>query len=243
MPTGGGKSLCYQIPSLLLEGTTLVISPLISLMKDQVDTLNAAGIPATYINSSLTHTEVQQRLEEVALGEYKLLYVAPERLESPQFLEQLQMLPIPLVAVDEAHCISQWGHDFRPSYLRINELISKLSNAPIVMGLTATATPQVREDICRALHINEEYTVMTGFERENLSFAVVKGQDRISYIDQYIRKNDQEAGIIYAATRKDVEELHARLQKSGVNVSKYHAGMNANSRDEEQNRFCKMMCR
>ncbi|MDE8674131.1 MULTISPECIES: DNA helicase RecQ [Priestia] len=237
MPTGGGKSLCYQIPSLLLEGTTLVISPLISLMKDQVDTLNAAGIPATYINSSLTHTEVQQRLEEVALGEYKLLYVAPERLESPQFLEQLQMLPIPLVAVDEAHCISQWGHDFRPSYLRINELISKLSNAPIVMGLTATATPQVREDICRALHINEEYTVMTGFERENLSFAVVKGQDRISYIDQYIRKNDQEAGIIYAATRKDVEELHARLQKSGVNVSKYHAGMNANSRDEEQNRF------
>ena len=237
MPTGGGKSLCYQIPSLLLEGTTLVISPLISLMKDQVDTLNAAGIPATYINSSLTHTEVQQRLEEVALGEYKLLYVAPERLESPQFLEQLQMLPIPLVAVDEAHCISQWGHDFRPSYLRINELISKLSNAPIVMGLTATATPQVREDICRALHINEEYTVMTGFERENLSFAVVKGQDRISYIEQYIRKNDQEAGIIYAATRKDVEELHARLQKSGVNVSKYHAGMNGNSRDEEQNRF------
>ncbi|TYR80710.1 DNA helicase RecQ [Priestia megaterium] len=237
MPTGGGKSLCYQIPALLLEGTTLVISPLISLMKDQVDALNAVGIPATYINSALTQTEVQERLEEVSLGAYKLLYVAPERLESPFFLEQLQSLPIPLVAVDEAHCISQWGHDFRPSYLRISQLIQQLSTNPIVVGLTATATPQVREDICQALNINEAHTVMTGFERKNLSFSVIKGQDRLAYIDSYVQKNEREAGIIYAATRQEVDQLHARLEKLGLRVSKYHAGMSAQSRDREQNRF------
>lgn len=237
MPTGGGKSICYQIPSLLLEGTTIVISPLISLMKDQVDALNEVGISATYINSSLTASEVEERLEEVSLGVYKLLYIAPERMESPFFFEQLKSLPIPLIAVDEAHCISQWGHDFRPSYLRISNLICELPSKPIVVGLTATATPQVREDICTALQIQEQNTVMTGFERSNLSFNVVKGQDRLAYIDEYVKKNKQEAGIIYAATRQEVDSLHEHLQSLGVQVGKYHAGMSPSSREHEQNRF------
>ncbi|MBM7703677.1 DNA helicase RecQ [Metabacillus iocasae] len=237
MPTGGGKSLCYQIPALILPGTTLVISPLISLMKDQVDALNQVGISATFINSSLTATEVNERLNEVKMGEYQLLYVAPERLESPAFLEQLRFLPIPLVAIDEAHCISQWGHDFRPSYLRIHQMIAQLEDQPTVVALTATATPQVREDICHSLNIDEEHTVITGFERKNLSFSVVKGEDRLSYIDRYVKQNEQESGIIYAATRKEVDHLYEHLQQNGVNVGRYHAGMNDQSRALEQERF------
>ncbi len=237
MPTGGGKSICYQIPALLLPGTTVVISPLISLMKDQVDGLLQAGIPAAYINSSLTLTEVNERIREAAQGKYKLLYIAPERLESYEFTEELKGMEIPLVAVDEAHCISQWGHDFRPSYRHIQRFTESILSRPIVLALTATATPIVREDICRSLHILEQNTVMTGFARENLSFSVIKGQDRLQFLKEYLKKNEKEAGIIYAATRKTVDQLYERLRKENINAARYHAGMNDEERSREQERF------
>lgn len=237
MPTGGGKSLCYQIPALVFEGTTLVISPLISLMKDQVDTLLQNGISATYINSSISTTEANQRLQLAKQGHYKLLYVAPERLDSVDFIDQLLDMNIPLIAIDEAHCISQWGHDFRPSYLHINRILDYFHTKPIVLALTATATPQVREDICRSLAIDEANTIMTTFERENLSFSVVKGQDRDAYLSQYIRQNEKESGIIYAATRKVVDQLYEKLNKEGTTVAKYHAGMSDHDRNEQQERF------
>ncbi|MGN5651979.1 DNA helicase RecQ [Bacillus sp. Brlt_9] len=237
MPTGGGKSICYQIPALVFEGTTLVISPLISLMKDQVDTLVQNGISATYINSSISITEANQRIQLAKQGHYKLLYVAPERLDSMEFVDQLIDMKIPMIAIDEAHCISQWGHDFRPSYLHIHRILDYLPEKPLVLALTATATPQVREDICNTLGINQENTIMTTFERENLSFSVIKGQDRNAYLADYIRQNQKESGIIYAATRKVVDQLYEDLMKAGVSVSKYHAGMSDNDRNEQQELF------
>ena len=237
MPTGGGKSICYQIPALVFEGTTLVISPLISLMKDQVDTLVQNGISATYINSSISIAEANQRIQLAKQGHYKLLYVAPERLDSMEFVDQLIDMKIPMIAIDEAHCISQWGHDFRPSYLHIHRILDYLPEKPLVLALTATATPQVREDICRALEIDPANTVMTTFERENLSFSVIKGQDRNAYLADYIRQNKKESGIIYAATRKVVDQLYEDLNKAGVSVARYHAGMNDHDRNEQQERF------
>jgi ATP-dependent DNA helicase RecQ len=237
MPTGGGKSICYQIPALVFEGTTLVISPLISLMKDQVDTLVQNGISATYINSSISITEANQRIQLAKQGHYKLLYVAPERLDSMEFVDQLIDMKIPMIAIDEAHCISQWGHDFRPSYLHIHRILDYLPEKPLVLALTATATPQVREDICNTLEINQENTIMTTFERENLSFSVIKGQDRNAYLADYIRQNQKESGIIYAATRKVVDQLYEDLGKAGVSVSKYHAGMSDHDRNEQQELF------
>ncbi|PHA35976.1 DNA helicase RecQ [Bacillus wiedmannii] len=237
MPTGGGKSICYQIPALVFEGTTLVISPLISLMKDQVDTLVQNGISATYINSSISITEANQRIQLAKQGHYKLLYVAPERLDSMEFVDQLIDMKIPMIAIDEAHCISQWGHDFRPSYLHIHRILDYLPEKPLVLALTATATPQVREDICNTLGINQENTIMTTFERENLSFSVIKGQDRNAYLADYIRQNQKESGIIYAATRKVVDQLYEDLMKAGVSVSKYHAGMSDTDRNEQQELF------
>lgn len=237
MPTGGGKSICYQIPALVFEGTTLVISPLISLMKDQVDTLVQNGISATYINSSISITEANQRIQLAKQGHYKLLYVAPERLDSMEFVDQLIDMKIPMIAIDEAHCISQWGHDFRPSYLHIHRILDYLPEKPLVLALTATATPQVRDDICNTLEINQENTIMTTFERENLSFSVIKGQDRNAYLADYIRQNQKESGIIYAATRKVVDQLYEDLMKAGVSVSKYHAGMNDHDRNEQQELF------
>ncbi|MED3126221.1 DNA helicase RecQ [Bacillus wiedmannii] len=237
MPTGGGKSICYQIPALVFEGTTLVISPLISLMKDQVDTLVQNGISATYINSSISIAEANQRIQLAKQGHYKLLYVAPERLDSMEFVDQLIDMKIPMIAIDEAHCISQWGHDFRPSYLHIHRILDYLPEKPLVLALTATATPQVREDICNTLGINQENTIMTTFERENLSFSVIKGQDRHAYLADYIRQNQKESGIIYAATRKVVNQLYEDLMKAGVSVSKYHAGMSDNDRNEQQELF------
>ncbi|PDZ52844.1 DNA helicase RecQ [Bacillus sp. AFS094611] len=237
MPTGGGKSICYQIPALVFEGTTLVISPLISLMKDQVDTLVQNGISATYINSSISTAEANQRIQLAKQGHYKLLYVAPERLDSMEFVDQLIDMKIPMIAIDEAHCISQWGHDFRPSYLHIHRILDYLPEKPLVLALTATATPQVREDICNTLGINQENTIMTTFERENLSFSVIKGQDRHAYLADYIRQNQKESGIIYAATRKVVNQLYEDLMKAGVSVSKYHAGMSDNDRNEQQELF------
>ncbi|MED0970471.1 DNA helicase RecQ [Bacillus paramycoides] len=237
MPTGGGKSICYQIPALVFEGTTLVISPLISLMKDQVDTLIQNGISATYINSSISITEANQRIQLAKQGHYKLLYVAPERLDSMEFVDQLMDMKIPMIAIDEAHCISQWGHDFRPSYLHIHRILDYLPEKPLVLALTATATPQVRDDICSTLEINQENTIMTTFERENLSFSVIKGQDRNAYLADYIRQNQKESGIIYAATRKVVDQLYEDLGKAGVSVSKYHAGMSDHDRNEQQELF------
>ncbi|PGM14705.1 DNA helicase RecQ [Bacillus cereus] len=237
MPTGGGKSICYQIPALVFEGTTLVISPLISLMKDQVDTLVQNGISATYINSSISIAEANQRIQLAKQGHYKLLYVAPERLDSMEFVDQLIDIKIPMIAIDEAHCISQWGHDFRPSYLHIHRILDYLPEKPLVLALTATATPQVRDDICNTLEINQENTIMTTFERENLSFSVIKGQDRNAYLADYIRQNQKESGIIYAATRKVVDQLNEDLMKAGVSVSKYHAGMSDSDRNEQQELF------
>lgn len=239
MPTGGGKSICYQIPALVLEGTTIVVSPLISLMKDQVDTLIEAGIHAAYINSSLSHEEVQDVLYDVQRGAVKLLYIAPERLDSPTFLNELREISVPLIAVDEAHCISQWGHDFRPSYRLISRMTELFPNTPTVLALTATATPQVREDICRILQIDETHTVMTGFERSNLTFSVVRGQDREKFVKDYVTQNEHESGIIYAATRKTVNHIYEMLQRKGVRVAKYHGGMFDEDRTYEQERFLK----
>lgn len=237
MPTGGGKSICFQVPALVMEGTVLVISPLISLMKDQVDALHEAGIAAAYINSSLSSEEYRDTMDRAEQGEYRLLYVAPERLDSPSFTNRLRKIYVPMIAIDEAHCISQWGHDFRPSYRNISRIITAFDEQPVVLALTATATPDVREDICRQLDITPANTVMTGFERANLTFSVIKGQDREKYVKEYVRKNDGEAGIIYAATRKAVDAVHETLRKSGVAVAKYHAGLSDVERQSEQDRF------
>lgn len=237
MPTGGGKSVCYQIPSLMLRGITLVISPLISLMKDQVDALEKLGIPSTYINSSISDEEMRERLSGVYHGKFKLIYIAPERLESPSFLRLLRQVHISLIAVDEAHCISQWGHDFRPSYLKIQKLIAGIRPKPVVLALTATATLQVREDIRQLLHIREKHVVVTGFARENLHFHVVKGQDRDLFLMDYLKKNSGQAGIIYAATRKEVERLQRQLAGKGIKAGKYHAGMSETARSQYQEQF------
>lgn len=237
MPTGGGKSICYQVPALIMEGTVLVVSPLISLMKDQVDALHQVGIPAAYINSTLSSEEYFGTLENAQAGMYRLLYVAPERFESPSFIQQLSKMEIPMIAIDEAHCISQWGHDFRPSYRMMSKVIGAFEKKPIVLALTATATPAVRDDICEQLRIDPEHTVMTGFERSNLTFSVIKGQDREKYVKDYVKKNEGEAGIIYAATRKAVDQLYTVLKKSGTPVAKYHAGLSDLERQSEQDRF------
>ncbi|MFT8743239.1 MAG: RecQ family ATP-dependent DNA helicase, partial [Lentilactobacillus hilgardii] len=221
MPTGGGKSLCYQIPALLLKGVTLVVSPLIALMKDQVDALNETGIPATFVNSTLSFEEIDERFEQVREGAVKLLYVSPERLDSGAF-SQLASLPIDLVAVDEAHCISQWGHDFRPSYLALTDRLHELPTRPTIVALTATATPRVAEDIKARLDLVDE--VKTGFERDNLSFKVVKDQDSDRYLLDYLKLNSDQSGIIYASTRKEVERLTKLLRKRHFSVTMYHGG-------------------
>ena len=237
MPTGGGKSICFQIPALVLPGVTLVVSPLISLMKDQIDTLLNMGIPATFINSSITGSEVGKRLRMAAKGEYKLIYIAPERLELDSFRQLLMSLPISMVAIDEAHCISQWGHDFRPSYRRIAELLAELPQRPRVAAFTATATPEVTRDILEYLQIPAANVVMTGFDRGNLKFSVAKGENKHDYLQQFIRERQDQAGIIYAATRKEVDALYELLHKKGVDVGKYHAGLTDKERKEAQERF------
>ena len=235
MPTGGGKSLCYQIPALMLPGLTLVVSPLISLMKDQVDALNENGIPATFINSTLTQGEVQERFNQAARGEVKLLYVSPERLDSDYFLADLAELTIDLIAVDEAHCISQWGHDFRPSYLRLTDTIQSMRQRPTIVALTATATSQVAADIMQRLNIQHE--VKTGFSRQNIAFQVVKNQNSDRYLIDYLKVNKQKSGIIYASTRKEVERLTKLIEKAKLGVTMYHGGLNEMVRRQNQEDF------
>jgi len=237
MPTGGGKSACYQIPALLFPGLTLVFSPLISLMKDQVDSLVSLGIPGTFINSSLSYEEVEERIRQAKRGKFKLLYVAPERLESTRFLASVGALPVSLLAVDEAHCVSQWGHDFRPSYLAIGQFIQELPHRPPVAAFTATATPEVRQDIAKMLGLNNPRLVVTGFNRENLFFSVIRGENKRDFLLEYLAGRKEEAGIIYAATRKEVDNLCEFLCKKGYSAGKYHAGLSEEERTGSQDKF------
>ena len=236
MPTGGGKSICYQLPALVLEGLTVVISPLISLMKDQVDALNDMGIPASYINSTLNYQEIQFRLGQAARGEVKLLYVAPERLETSDFVELLRHVQVSLIAIDEAHCISQWGHDFRPSYINLAQTIRSFSPRPRIVALTATATPEVATDICQLLSIPEENQVVTGFSRDNLAFQVIKDQ-KDTYLLEFLKMNQGQSGIIYASTRKEVERIHRLLVHNKLKAGMYHGGMSEQVRSKNQEDF------
>lgn len=237
MPTGAGKSICFQIPALLMEGITIVISPLISLMKDQVDYLREIGIEAAYINSSLGNLELQETLFYARSGKYKLIYIAPERLESESFCNLLQELNIPLIAVDEAHCVSQWGHDFRPSYRRISSFINKLSKRPVVAAFTATATDVVREDMLELLDLSNPKVFITGFDRKNLRFTVIKGEDKNNFLKEYIANNKDKIGIIYTSTRKEAENLYSKLHEKGYKVGVYHAGLSENQRNQVQEDF------
>jgi len=232
MPTGAGKSLCFQVPALLMDGITLVISPLISLMRDQVDALIQTGIPAAFINSSLSSTQTYKALSNAKRGAYKIIYVAPERLEAPSFIDFANNADIAMVAVDEAHCVSHWGQDFRPSYLQISEFINNLPKRPILSAFTATATDSVRDDIIKLLKLNEPFICSTGFNRENLFFEVRQPKDKFAELVKYLRNNNKKSGIIYCATRKTVDELAHKLK-----VARYHAGMDQAERDKSQQDF------
>src|SRR3982751_4182684 len=240
LPTGGGKSVCYQVPALLLPGLTVVVSPLISLMKDQVDALTARGIPATFLNSTLTSAEVSQRMNRVVSGEIKMLYVAPERFDFGSAAERLKDVGVSLLAIDEAHCISEWGHDFRPSYLRVAQVREKLGWPPAV-ALTATATPHVRQDIARQLRLENPETIITGFDRTNLRYHVVptrsdaeKDQALIDILEKH-----EGVAIVYAATRRNVEKVTATLERAGITAAAYHAGLDDAHRHDGQEAFMK----
>lgn len=237
MPTGAGKSICYQIPALILPGITLVISPLISLMQDQVKALNDAGIHAAFINSSLTENQISKALYLAASGRYKIIYVAPERLENYEFLEFARNVEISMVTVDEAHCISQWGQDFRPSYLKIVEFIKNLPKRPIISAFTATATEEVKNDILCTLSLADPEVVITGFDRKNLYYSVENIRRKDEFIMEYIEKHPTESGIIYCATRKNVDNLFELLFKRGVPVTRYHAGLTNETRKKNQDDF------
>ena len=237
MPTGAGKSICYQVPAMVMPGITIVISPLIALMQDQVKALNQAGIHAGYINSSLKDAQISMVYAKAAEGAYKILYVAPERLESREFADFTERISISMVTVDEAHCISQWGQDFRPSYLKIVDFIGRLRERPVVSAFTATATEEVKTDISCVLKLQDPEIVVTGFDRENLYFDVEATKKKDSYVLEYIKKHPDDSGIIYCATRKNVDTLYELLSDTGAAVSRYHAGMSNEDRKENQDDF------
>ncbi len=237
MPTGAGKSICFQVPALMMGGITLVISPLISLMKDQVGALNQAGIHAAYFNSSLTAAQYRKALEFAGQGRYPIIYVAPERLTAPEFLAFALKAPIHMVAVDEAHCVSQWGQDFRPSYLKIADFIERLPKRPVVSAFTATATRQVREDMIEILRLKDPAVMTTGFDRSNLYFAVQSPKDKYAAAVDYLKRHQGESGIVYCLTRKGVEEVSGRLIRDGFCVTRYHAGLSDEERRRNQDDF------
>lgn len=237
MPTGAGKSICFQVPAMIFEGITLVISPLISLMKDQVNALTQVGIKAAYLNSSLTAIQFRKVLDHAKNGEYKLIYVAPERLLTEEFLEFAQNSNISMFTIDEAHCISQWGQDFRPSYLKIIDFLDQLPKRPVVSAFTATATAQVREDIVSTLKLPNPEILVTGFDRKNLSFEVKKPNDKFQTLCGFLRQKQDDTGIIYCTTRKTVEEVCDRLSSQGYLVTRYHAGLSDQERKENQDDF------
>ncbi|MDU6572485.1 MAG: DNA helicase RecQ [Veillonella sp.] len=237
MPTGAGKSICFQIPALCKSGLTVVFSPLISLMKDQVDGLVDQNIPAALINSTLTQTEFNKTMYDVRSGNIKLLYIAPERLGSNFFCNVLRSMPISQVIVDEAHCISQWGHDFRPSYRLIGDWLASLPKRPVVGAFTATATKAVENDIKTLLGLNHANVYVTGFDRPNLSFSVVRTPKRMDYVVDYVRRHSHENGIIYCSTRKDVERVYDNLTRAGIQTGYYHAGLSDEMRKDMQNKY------
>ncbi len=237
MPTGSGKSMCFQVPALMLSGITLVISPLISLMKDQVASLNQAGIHAAYLNSSLTYAQYRKALEYAKQGRYPIIYVAPERLVTEEFLDFALQVEISMVAVDEAHCVSQWGQDFRPSYLKIMEFIEKLPKRPIVSAFTATATREVREDVIAILGLQEPLVVTTGYDRPNLYLGVQSPKDKYATMRNFIECHSGQFGIVYCATRKLVEEICERLEWDGFSTTRYHAGLSDMERRSNQDDF------
>ena len=237
LPTGAGKSICFQLPSLLLRGVTLVVSPLISLMKDQAEALTARGIPAAYLDSSMTGSEYGRVLHAALSKQCKFLYVAPERLLNPQFLRFAKAAYITMVAVDEAHCVSQWGHSFRRDYYNIPQFMSELSPRPLIAAFTATATPQVREDICQRLEMRGAKIVVSGFDRPNLHFAVERTQDKDRSLLDFLAKHEHQCGVIYCSTRQRVEQVTQLLARQGYKALRYHAGLTPEERRENQNQF------
>ena len=237
MPTGAGKSICYQLPALMMSGITIVVSPLISLMIDQVKALNEAGVHAAYINSALTETQVTKALYNAMMGRYKIVYVAPERLETNRFLEFAMNSDISMITIDEAHCISQWGQDFRPSYLKIVNLIKRFPKRPVVSAFTATATMQVKEDIMCILGLNNPKVMVTGFDRKNLYFEVRKSKHKDADILDYVQSHSNDSGIIYCATRKNVDNVYIMLLNSGISATRYHAGLSNEVRKKNQEDF------
>ncbi|WP_334159889.1 DNA helicase RecQ, partial [Muricomes intestini] len=237
MPTGAGKSICYQVPALLFEGISIIVSPLISLMKDQVTALNQLGIHAAFINSSLTEVQYKKAMANAREGRYKIIYVAPERLMTESFLSLVNSVDISMVTVDEAHCISQWGQDFRPSYLKIVDFINMLSKRPVITAYTATATKAVKDDIVCILGLNDPLEAVTGYDRRNLYFAVKKPKNKLAELLSYLQKNVDKSGIIYCNTRKNVEEVYEVLLKEGYQTAKYHAGLSDAARKQNQDDF------
>ncbi len=237
MPTGAGKSVCFQIPALLFPYGTVIISPLISLMKDQVEALSAQGIPASYVNSTVPFAESIERLRDLYRGKLKLLYMAPEKLEPSYFTDCLAQVPLSMVVIDEAHCVSQWGHDFRPSYRKIKTFVDSLPEKPVVTAFTATATTLVEEDMKRSLGLKEAVIFRTGLDRPNLSFRVISGVNRKDFIGKYVKNHKKESGIIYCATRKAVDEIHSWLEENRISAGRYHAGMDDEERRRAQEDF------
>ncbi|MBQ9117347.1 MAG: RecQ family ATP-dependent DNA helicase, partial [Clostridia bacterium] len=237
MPTGAGKSVCYQVPALAFSGITLVISPLISLMKDQVNALTQNGIRAAYLNSSLTFSQYARVIDNIRRGTYKIIYVAPERLEVPDFIDACRYIKVDLLAVDEAHCISQWGQDFRPGYLRIADFVDSLGYRPVIAAFTATATAEVKDDIEYSLKLVDPFRITTGFDRPNLKFGVVRPKHKFPTLIEIIKKHRNEAGIVYCSTRKTVEEVAEGLTEIGFSAALYHAGLPDDVRKKNQEDF------